>query len=208
MKQTQKSIRQEKMNRLAKCFGADTGTKTGVPCRGKYAGTTDYSVTFNNGNRIYICNGMKRFDEYLDDFLKVYEQFAILKNDIMEKLHCMEKRDNEKAKEKNFHHYRLIDVDYVKQDDLGYMGWFYFIIEVNGMYINMITANLSFAVADYCRNGNEIDCISDKYRNNYFVAGGIEESKADFIFGGVGHQSDGDMYRLDGVGFKKMVFIA
>ena len=49
------------------------------------------------------------------------------------------------------------------------------------------------------------DYIKADYNDNYFVAGGIDEAKVDFIFNGVGHQSDGDMYRLDGKLFAKMI---
>ncbi len=55
---TKKELLAQKMNTIAKLFGAETGTKTSYRCRGKYAGTSDYYVTFDNGidfwqHRIY-----------------------------------------------------------------------------------------------------------------------------------------------------------
>ena len=203
MKQTKTSIRQEKMDRLAKCFGAETGTRTGKACRGKYSGCTDYSVTFNNGERLYICMGTKYFDTELDKQLAIFENFATMKPEILKALHEMERKDNIRAAEMGLHQYRLINVDFVKNDDWN-MGKFYFEIEVNGIHIYMVETGLIYAVYNSCRD-RKTDYIPYDYNNKFFVAGGIEEEKADFIFNGVGHQSDGDMYRLGGNLFKKMV---
>ena len=133
MKQTKTSIRQDKMDRLAKCFGAETGKRTGTACRGKYNGCTDYSVTFNNGERIYICMGMKYFDAKLDEQLTIFENFREMKPEILKAMHEMERKDNIRAAEMGFNQYSLIDVDYVKNDSWN-MGGFYFEIEVNGIH--------------------------------------------------------------------------
>lgn len=203
MKQTKTSIRQKKMDRLAKCFGAKTGTRTGTACRGKYSGCTDYSVTFNNGERLYICMGSKYFDTKLDEQLAIYENFSTMKLEILNALHEMETKDNLKAAEMGLHQYHLINVDFVKNDDWN-MGKFYFEIEVNGIHIYMVESGLIYAIYNSCRD-RKTDYISYDYNDNFFVAGGIEKDKADFIFNGVGHQSEGDMYRLGGNLFKKMV---
>lgn len=203
MKQTKTSIRQDKMNRLAKCFGAETGTRTGEACRGKYSGCTDYSVTFNNGERLYICMGTKYFDTELDKQLAIFENFATMKPEILNTLHEMERKDNIKAAEMGLHQYRLINVDFVKNDDWN-MGKFYFEIEVNGIHIYMVESGLIYAIYNSCRD-RKTDYIPYEYSSKFFVAGGIEKEKADFIFNGVGYQSDGDMNRLDGNLFTKMV---
>lgn len=203
MKQTKTSIRQDKMDRLAKCFGAETGTRTGKACRGKYSGCTDYSVTFNNGERLYICMGIKYFDTELDKQLAIFENFATMKPEILKALHEMERKDNIRAAEMGFNQYRLIDVDYVKNDSWN-MGGFYFEIEVNGIHIYMVESGLRYAVYSSCRD-RKTDYIKADYNNNYFVAGGIDKEKVDFLFNGVGHQSNGDMYRLDGKLFAKMI---
>ena len=195
MKQTKTSIRQDKMDRLAKCFGAETGTRTGKACRGKYSGCTDYSVTFNNGERLYICMGIKYFDTELDKQLAIFENFATMKPEILKALHEMERKDNIRAAEMGFNQYRLIDVDYVKNDSWN-MGGFYFEIEVNGIHIYMVETGLRYAVYNSCRD-KETYYIDNEYNNHFFVAGGIDSEKVDFIFNGAGHQSDGDMYRLN-----------
>ena len=185
---TKTEIRQEKMNRLAKCFDASTGTKTGRACTGKWIGTTDYSVTFNNGNRFFISNGMKDFDEGLDYCLKVYEGFTLCKERIIEGLRELEIKDNIIASEKGLKNYHIIDVNYIK-DSNDYIGWFYVTFEIDGKTGTIKETGLNYSIREAIIY-NDMNYIIDSFRANYFVAGGVKDEDVEYVFHGVGHNTN------------------
>lgn len=194
MTQTQKEFRQDMMDRLAKCFGAEKGEKVGVACRGKWAGTTDYSVKFNNGERFYISNGMKNFDKVLADYVAIYENFSQNKDVLLASLQEMEASDNSKAADMGMKPYHIKDIKCTQSGQ--YLGWFYGVLEIDGKettisesgFNHSLTESLSADSIDplleYIRKGQEKD---------YYVAGGLD--KADFVFHGVGFDSQSPMYK-------------
>ena len=174
--------RKVKMNRLAELFGAKSGEKVGSSCSGKWAGTTDYYVKFNNGFRYHISNGLKKFDENLDDLLSVYSGFAEKKTEILSILREMEQADNALAAENGLKSYHVIDIDYMKNDH-DYIGWFYAIIEVDGIKMTIRETNLHYGIKNYSRDRNTEVFMWDK-SSKYHVAGGVE--KPVFVWHGYG----------------------
>jgi len=169
--------RKKKMDELAKLFNANEGTKTACACRGKWSGTTDYSVTFDNNERYFISNGMSRFDEVLDYTINKYNTFLANKQNIITSLKKIEARDKQKAEELGLLSYELIDVDYIKNG--GYLGWFFVTIKVADKIRTFMETGLNAAIKD--------SKYMEKYVNNvrdYFVAGGVK--KAEFVFNNVG----------------------
>ncbi len=197
MPQTQKEERQEMMNRLAKCFGAESGEKVGSSCSGKWAGTTDYSVKFNNGVKMFISNGMKHFDNILAERVAAYENFGLNKDVVIDKLRTLEATDNEKAAEMGMKQYHIKDIRCTQSGD--YMGWFYGVIEVDGKETTISETGLHYAIFNsFAKDSVEplkeyIDEVNEK---NYFVAGGLKE--ADFVFHGVGFDTQSPMYKGHG----------
>ena len=47
---------QEKINVIAKAFGCTSGHIVTSPCRGKWRGTSDISICFDNGSSLFIGN--------------------------------------------------------------------------------------------------------------------------------------------------------
>ena len=193
---TKKAIREAKMNELAKLFGANTGVKVGRACTGKWRGTTDYSVEFNDNRKFFITNGMKNFDTRLDTYIVTYKTFNENKNEILAILKELEKADNEIAEEKGFKTYEVVDVDYNKDWNYNYEGWFYVTIKVGDIVKTVMETGLNFAIKNGCLYG------FDKMREElfaermYFVAGGIHEENVDFIYRGIGHATNDDIYVL------------
>lgn len=164
--------RKAKMNQLAELFGAKSGEKIGSSCSGKWAGTTDYSVKFDNGNELFISNGMKDFDKKLDYLLKIYGNFAEKKTEIMSILREMEKTDAVTAAENDLKSYHVVDVDYQKNSG-HFNGWFYAVIEVNGITTTIQETGLHCSIRNFCRDGNR-DHLLSEMSSKYHAAGGVE----------------------------------
>ena len=193
---TKKAVREIKMNELAKLFGANTGVKVGRACTGKWRGTTDYSVQFDNGYKFFITNGMKRFDERLEEVVGIYKTFNANKDKIVEILKEREAVDNAIAREKEFKEYEILDVTYNKDFRYMYEGWFYVTIKVGDIVKTVMETGLNFAIKNGCLYGfDKMREIMNEERN-YFVAGGIREKDVDFIFRGVGFATNDDIYVL------------
>lgn len=191
-KLTAKEIRQQKMNRLAELFGAKTGKKIGTACRGKYAGSKDYSVKFDNGGEFYISTGISMFDEKLDRYISQYENFYDNKDFYMEKLKELATADNNLADECGYNHYKVIDIRINTDINTEYYGWIYAVIEVDGTIINFLTSHLNAGLL----NGKEEFLNYVNSKRKFFVAGGINENDVDFIFHGVGHSTKSTIYKL------------
>lgn len=189
-KVTKKAIREEKMNELAKLFGAKTGEKVGVPCRGSYRGTTDYFVKFNNGNKFFITSKMKRFDERLDKLISLYRNFTTHKNEFIKILKEREEKDNTIAEEKGLTPYKIIDVNYVKEENDS-MGWFYIKMDINKTIKYFTETGFNYSMDNTEKLENEMN-----RKPNYYVAGGLSDKDVDFVFNNVGFSSTIKMYEI------------
>lgn len=167
-KKHKSDILQEKFNTLARLFGAQSGTKVGIPCSGKWKGTTDYSVKFNNGVRFYISNGMKYFEKNLDEEIKVYSAFESMKSEIIEALQAFEVHDNQLAALAGLSNYHVLDIDYLKSGD--YLGWFYAIVDINGERHTVKETGLYFLI----RNALRAESTAEIYRE-------VEELKQETV---------------------------
>ena len=171
-----------KMNLLAHFFDAKKGTKTSQRCRGKWAGTTDYFVKFDNGKEFFISNGMERFEKSLDFYIGVYDGFRSMKLEIIKALAEMAKEDNRNAEDKGLSPYKIVDVDYVKSNS-DYLGWFYVTIEVNGQITTVMETNLHYSIKNAIVE-KDTNPIKNEMWSGYRLAGGIETPE--FIWHGYG----------------------
>lgn len=178
---------QQKYNELAKYFGAEEGTKVGIPCRGKWRGTTDYSIYLDNGKSIFISNGMKRFEENLNKMIESYKELTEHKEDYITILKDLEKRDNKLAKEKGMKEYHIEDIAI----DKNMSRWFYLILDIEGKKRTFVETSLNSAIW----HGRQAlkDYVSQRPNREYFEAGAVKD--ADFIFASVGFNSSDDLYK-------------
>ena len=180
----------EKADTLARLFGANSGIITKSACRGKYAGTYDYSVAFDNGVEYFVTNGFKYFEEVLDNMIKLYSAFPNKKDKVINYYKECSKVDNEHANFLGLETYEVVDVEFIKNGHL--LGWFYIPLKLsNGTIVNFLESGL---------NANIRHLIEDEddkvyMRKHYFVAGGLEDKEVDFIFDCVGHSSTSKMYK-------------
>lgn len=135
---------QNKIDRMAQSFGATTGTITTTPCRGKWRGTSDMSIQFDNGASLFIGNHAtlkaktkKVQQEFVNAAFAQYnpEIIRAAKEGALPALKEREARDNAIAAEKGLQPYMLLNVEFNDGTDeqmRGYMGWYYVTLEVDG----------------------------------------------------------------------------
>lgn len=192
-KKKRSEILSEKYNALAKLFGAKSGTKVGIPCSGKYRGTTDYSVIFDNGVRYFISNGMKYFELILDERIKVFSAFESMKDKIVCALQSFEEYDNQVAEAAGLNSYHLVDIDFLKSGD--YLGWFYAVLEINGKRHTVKETGLHILIYDALRDENTAEIYEEaaKLKHETIFAKYIENPT--FVFHN--HAFSFDSYTAD-----------
>gem|GEM_PF-6668896 len=69
----------------------------------------------------------------------------------------------------------------------SHLGWYYVTIAVEGKIFGLVETGLN---SDIARGEFE-------NRKNFFVAGGLKDNEADFVFNNVGHSSASTLYKMD-----------
>jgi len=172
---------QEYMDMIAQGFGATTARKVSAPCRGKYAGTVDYSLLFDNGEWLSVCNSSESmsFDRCVAELAQKYNPEAILKTKrvAFEILQGVQSADYAIAKENGLPPYILESVELKKCGH--YLGWYYLVLSVNGKQVCHIETGLDYAI----KNHNPV-----KVSKTYYCAHRYKEDEIDYVFAGVGHK--------------------
>ena len=192
---------QSKIDIIAQAFGCRTGEIRTSPCRGKWRGTSDMSIHFDNGTSLFIGNHLtpkaktvKVKTECVNSALVLYnpEIVQATKETALPMLLQMELRDNEIAAWKGLKPYRLLTVEFNNGTDEvngGYMGWYYVTLAVDGKICTHIETSLHYAI----KNG-KVDKMS--MRPDYFTAGALKATEVDYVFNNVGFSSTSSLYTL------------
>lgn len=192
---------QDKINIIAQSFCATTGKIETHPCTGKWRGTSDMSIKFDNGMSFFIGNAAtpkaktaKVQKTYIDACFTRYnpEIISAAKEAAIYALRKREIRDNAIAEQKGLKPYTLLNVEF---DDGTYdksgrnMGWYYVTIAVDGKIYSHIETGLNYDIS----SGKVSEMPT---RKDYFVAGGLKETDVDYVFNNVGHFSASALYSL------------
>lgn len=190
---------QEKINIIATSFGSNTGKISTSPCTGKWRGSSDISIKFDNGTSFFIGNAVTPkaktvkaqkkcvdncFTQYNPEIIKATKEASI------DALREREIKDNAIAAQKGLKPYTFLNVelaDGTYDKNGGNMGWYYITIAVDGKICSHIETGLNYAI------------ISGKVREmptreNYFVAGALKETSVDYVFNNVGFSSTSNLY--------------
>lgn len=186
----------EKVELIAQTFGRKTGKIGTSPCSGKWRGTSDIFIEFDNGESLPIGNAQTKkaktkkmqsqcvdstFIQYNPDFVKYVKTAAL------PALLQWEEKDNAVAAEKGLKPYTLLNIEFNTTGD--YKGWYYVTLEIDGKIIAHITTNLSFSI----KGGGR---YPSTYRPGYFVAGALREEEVDYVFHNTGFSSTSALYKL------------
>lgn len=192
---------QDKIGIIAQTFGCTSGEIEISPCSGKWRGTSDISIRFNNGASLSVGNEVtqqaksaKVQDEYVNIILSLYnpEIVSITKEIALSALKKQEIRDNMVAAQKGMKPYTVLNVELNDGTDdrsSGYMGWYYVTVAVNGK----IHAHLESGLAYEIKSGTVGERPAlDQYR----TAGALKEADVDFVFNNVGFSTGSTLYSL------------
>ena len=192
---------QAKIDIIAQAFGCKTGEIRTSPCTGKWRGTSDMSIHFDNGASLFIGNHLtpktktvKVQTEYVNRALVQYnpEIVQATKEAALPALLRREAKDNEIATQKGLKPYTLLNVEFNDGADEktgGYMGWYYVTLAVDGKICTHLETGLSHDIAD--------GKVSDTHtRADYFTAGALKEADVDYVFNNVGFSSASGLYAL------------
>lgn len=192
---------QGKIDVIAQAFGCKTGEIRTSPCTGSWRGTSDMSIYFDNGSRLFIGNHLtpktktiKIRKEFVDRTLVQYNREIIQakKKVALPMLLRREIKDNEIAAQKGLKPYTLLDVELCDGSDeqiSGYIGWYYVTLVVDGKIFAHLETGLNYDIA----NGKVSATPS---RTDYFIAGALKETEVDYVFNNVGFSSASTLYKL------------
>lgn len=193
---------QDKVDIIARAFGCSTGRIVTSPCSGKWHGTSDISIRFDNRCSLFIGNERtrqaktKRVQNELLDYALVWynpEIVEITKKTAIEHLRMRAEKDNAVAVQKGLKPYTVLNVELhngTHGKDSGYIGWYYVTIAVEGK----IHAHLESGLNHDISHGE----VSESYRKaSYYTAGALEEADVDYVFNNVGFSTTSGLYTLD-----------
>ena len=192
---------QGKIDIIAQAFGCKTGEIRTSPCTGKWRGTSDMSIHFDNGASLFIGNHLtpkvktvKVQTECVNSALVRYnpEIVQATKEAALPMLLQREAKDNEIAAQKGLKPYTLLNVEFNDGTDEqtgGYMGWYYVTLAVDGKICTHLETGLNYDIAD----GKVSDTPT---RADYYPAGALKESDVDYVFNNVGFSSASTLYTV------------
>ena len=192
---------QEKIGVIAQAFGGTAGRIETSPCTGKWRGTSDMSIRFDNGASLFLGNrltpkaktaAVQR--ELVNDTLLRYnpEIVSAAKEAALASLMEREAKDNAIAAQKGLKPYTLLNVEFNDGADgqsSGYMGWYYVTLAVDGNICSHIETGLNYDIADG-------KVSAEPTREKYFAAGALKDSEVDYVFNNVGFSSASGLYAL------------
>ena len=192
---------QEKIRVIAQAFGGTSGRIETSPCTGKWRGTSDISIRFDNGASLFLGNrltpkaktaAVQR--ELVNDTLLRYnpEIVSAAKEAALASLMEREAKDNAIAAQKGLKPYTLLNVEFndgADSQSSGYMGWYYVTLAVDGNICSHIETGLNYDIADG-------KVSAEPTREKYFAAGALKDSEVDYVFNNVGFSSASGLYAL------------
>ena len=192
---------QGKIDIMAQAFGCKTGEIRTSPCTGKWRGTSDMSIHFDNGASLFIGNHLtpkaktvKVQTECVNSALVRYnpEIVQATKEAALPALLRREAKDNEIAAQKGLKPYTLLNVEFhdgADEQTGGYMGWYYVTLAVDGKICTHLETGLNYDIAD----GKVSDTPT---RADYYPAGALKETDVDYVFNNVGFSSASTLYTV------------
>lgn len=192
---------QGKIGMIAQSFGCTSGQIETSSCRGKWRGTSDISIVFDNGTALFIGNDRTPQAKTANvqrklvnaTFLRYNPEIvAETKKAVIAPLRVREALDNAIAAKKGLKPYTLLNVEFcdgVHDEGNLYMGWYYVTLAVGGKIHAHLETGLNYDIAD----GKVREALS---RNRYYTAGALKESEVDYVFNNVGFSSTSTLYSL------------
>ena len=192
---------QAKIDVIAQAFGCKTGEIHTSPCTGKWRGTSDMTIRFDNGASLFIGNHLtpkaktvnvqtecvnRTLVQYNPEIVKATKEAAL------PALLQREAKDNEIAAQKGLKPYTLLNVEFNEGADEktgGYIGWYYVTLAVDGKICTHLETGLNHDIA----SGKVSDTPT---RADYYPAGALKEADVDYVLNNVGFSSASSLYTV------------
>jgi len=193
---------QDRINMIAQTFCCNSGRIITTPCSGKWRGTSDIFIVFENG--VSLCIGNYRTPE--SKTVKVQNEcvnYALARynseivNEKMERaaaaLLKREAEDNAIAAEKGLNPYKFLNVELCNGSDPalgGHLGWYYVTLAIDNKIIAFIESGLCSDI--------ERGVVSERINKekNYYIAGAVKDNDVDFVFNNVGFSTKDLLYKI------------
>lgn len=168
--------------------GRKSWSKIAQPCTGKWRGTTDYGILFDDGMQYFISNGMQCFNEKLANEIT---SIHVLRNNHKKYLQILREQarlDNEIARKEGLHPVTIVDVGQEMESENHFL-WAYVILDVNGHWFKFTETGLNYAMKQ-----DAMDKWIEGCKKSLFTAGGVK--LPDYIFANVRFSSTDQLYKI------------
>ena len=178
-------------DKMAKLLGHKSWKKIGHPCTGKWRGTTDYSLVFEDESEVFISNGMKYFDENLTDMVATLERFIspAFQSYFLEILNRQREIDNVAAGDEGLQQYKVLGLTF-KQIIHGIT--YGLKMEVDDTIFNFVETGFVMDMHDTKSDGETL--LTKWQRKNRYTAGAVESPT--FIFHNVRYSHLDGLYKF------------
>lgn len=157
-------------------------------CTGKWRGTIDYSLVFDNKIELFISNGMESFNSRVksicDDIIYFKENKANLLIQLKERIIY----DNEIAAKLGLYEVEILDLDICEENEL-YCTWPYILMRVNGIEFFFVETGLKYALYK-----NNLAEYLKRKMPHISTAGAVE--KPTFIFSNTKYSHVDELYKI------------
>ena len=177
-----------KINQLATLLGYASGRHTVSACTGKWAGTLDHYVEFDNGKKLFICNGALYFNEKIQDFIDTIKNLKDNYDILLGMLKKQAEHDAATAKTENLLSYTPHAIKLVHNNI-----WLDIVVNltVDNCTFDFVETSLQYAIKEGPKKLEEH--ISRHNQNEIFTAGGIYEPT--FVIMNVRHSHKTNLYK-------------
>lgn len=131
--------------RLTKLLGKSSFTQTKKACTGKYRGSYDYSLTFEDGSRFYISTGKTLYLSRLEEAVAHYQYYR----DHYEELVCLTQqvieRDNRQAEEMGLMPVSFEELKLFEEKRTDHEFWIGLRLKQNGVEFTHFNTNFFYA---------------------------------------------------------------
>lgn len=167
--------REKRIETLCRYLGKQSAKVTSCRCTGSWAGSTDYSLLFEDGTKMFISNsssGRDAFDEQIDEYNEHFHMISVNKERLIELLRRYEEKDNELADSGVYglKRYETKDIMF----GIDRTGYVYIspIIEIDGERYMMKETGIKYAL--YSGYEKMASYLEKKFKRDRYVAASIE----------------------------------
>lgn len=178
------------LNELTSLVGKKSWQRVSQACTGKWRGTTDYGVLFDDGLDYWISNGMTFFEDKIKDTINEIHTITTNRDEYLRILRQQAERDNQTAASKGLLPVEVLDIG-IESQSKTYFLWTYVTLKVGGARTFKFTETGLY----YDMKNNNMQQWIECCKRELFTAGAVK--KPDYIFGNVRFSSTDDLYKIN-----------